>query len=149
MTLSLIAAHSPEPGAVLSLDAAVEPAVPWSRFAGAWSDLAEISQSSIFMSALWVETWLETFGDLVKASVVTFQSDTSTVGACLIVEPRWSWKRPLRRLTINASGEPDEHTLYIEFNSLLCREEWLDGAASALAAYVGRRLWDEFELNGF
>ena len=101
------------------------------------------------MSPLWVETWLETFGDLVKTSVVTFQNDGSTVGACLIGEPGWSWKRPLRRLTINASGEPAEHTLYIEFNSLMCREEWIESAASALTAYVSRRPWDEFELNGF
>ncbi|MGA2596363.1 MAG: GNAT family N-acetyltransferase [Bryobacteraceae bacterium] len=149
MTPSLIAAHSPEPGAVPPLDTMVVPAAPWSSIAPIWTELAETSQSSIFMSPLWVETWLETFGDLVKASLVTFQNDRSSVGTCLIVEPRRSWKRPLRRITINASGEPDEDTLYIEFNSLLCREEWIDSAVSALAACVRGRSWDEFELNGF
>ena len=144
-----MAAHAPEPGTAAPLDVSVEPAVPWSRFDGAWTELSDISQSSIFMSPLWVETWLETFGDLVKASFVTYKSGRSTVGACLMVEQRWTWKRPLRRLTMNASGEPEEHTLYMEFNSLLYREEWLESAARSLAAYVSRRSWDEFELNGF
>ncbi len=149
MTLPLIAARSPELETVLPLDTVVAPAVPWSRVAPIWTKLAETSQSSIFMSPLWVETWLETFGDLVKASVVTFRSGGLDVGACLLAESHRSWKRPLRRISLNASGEPDEHTLYVEYNSLLCHEESMYSVGRALAGCVTQRSWDEFALNGF
>jgi CelD/BcsL family acetyltransferase involved in cellulose biosynthesis len=131
------------------LDTVIEPADHWSRVAPHWAELAESSHGSIFVMPVWIETWLETFGDLVDASVLLFKSETCPVGACLLVKSRRSLLRPLRRLSLNASGEPEADTLHVEFNDLVCRPGWVPSFARLLAGYLIRQPWDQFRADGF
>ncbi len=55
----------------------------------------------------------------------------------------------MRRVTLNASGEPAEDTTYVEFNNLLSRPGWEVPAAQALVDYLLQQEWDELALEGF
>jgi CelD/BcsL family acetyltransferase involved in cellulose biosynthesis len=133
----------------LPLDTVVEPAANWSRIVARWAEVAESSEGSIFVSSVWIETWLETFGDRVHASVLCFKNGGQLVGACLLAETPRSWLRPLRRLSVNASGEPQADTLHVEFNDVVCRPGWGPSVARALAAYLIQQPWDQFRADGF
>jgi CelD/BcsL family acetyltransferase involved in cellulose biosynthesis len=131
------------------MEVLTEPATNWPSIASRWQQLAESCAGSIFLSPLWIETWLETFGDVVQASLVTFRAAGQDVGVCMVVQTPASLARPLRRLSLNASGEPAEDTLYVELNDVLCRPGWQTETARALGAYVIGQSWDECKLDGF
>lgn len=123
----------------------------WPRIRPAWCELAAASQdSSFFLSPAWVETWLEVFGARLNTTILVFEDKAGPVGACLLVRANRRFGIiPLERLSLNASGEDDADTTYIEFNHVLSRPGWERGAAAALAEYVSSLRWDEFALDGF
>lgn len=127
------------------------PATAWPEVAPAWSELVRCSaQRSIFVSEEWVETWLQIFGPHLDVSIVTFTATKQLVGVCLLVKPAVRWSRiPLRRTYLNAAGEPDAATTYVEFNTMVCRPGWECAVAEELAGYLRGETWDEFVLNGF
>ncbi len=131
------------------LERIVEPASNWPRFAARWEKLAEGAEYSIFLSPLWIETWIETFGEVVNASLVSFCSAGLDIGACLVVHTAPSLAQPLRKVSLNASGEPAGDTLYVELNDILCRPGWQSETAGALAEYLIGESWDECRLDGF
>jgi len=149
MPLTSSLAAMPAMAARGPLERIVEPASNWPQFAPRWEKLAESAESSIFLSPLWIETWLETFGDVVDASLVSFRSAGHDVGACLVVRSAPSLMQPLRKVSLNASGEPSADTLYVELNDILCRPGWQGETASALAEYLMKQSWDECKLDGF
>ena len=140
----LSAARSASP-----LERLVEPASNWPKFAPRWEKLAEGADYSIFLSPLWMETWIETFGDVLNASLVSFRSSGLDVGACLVVEASPSITQPLRKVSLNASGEAAADTLYVELNDVLTRPGWQAETAGALAEYLIGKSWDECKLDGF
>jgi len=137
------------PRALGPLERIVEPTSNWPRFAAHWEKLAEGAEYSIFLSPLWIETWIEIFGDLVNASLVSFRSAGHDIGACLVVHTAPSLAQPLRKVSLNASGEPAADTLYVELNDILCRPGWQSETAGALADYLIGESWDECRLDGF
>jgi CelD/BcsL family acetyltransferase involved in cellulose biosynthesis len=120
----------------------------WTKFAPTWSQLAEASPSSFFLSSDWTETWLEVFGPELDPSLITLSSAGQTVGACLITGSR---RRliPLKTISLNAAGESSGDTTYIEYNDLLSAPGWESRVAEAIAHLLARERWDELRLAGF
>jgi hypothetical protein len=131
------------------LERTVEPASNWPAFAARWQKLSDGADCSIFLSPLWIETWLETFGNVLDVSLLSLRSAGLDVGACLLVNTAPSITQPLRKISLNASGEPATDTIYVELNDVLCRPGWQGETACALAEYLMDQTWDELRLDGF
>lgn len=137
----------PRPGLRMRL----HPASHWPEIASAWAELTEASpHRSFFLTQPWVESWLETFGLLSRTSILIFESASRVVGACLLVSTK---ERkvifPIRRISVNTSGESLADTAYVEFNNLLCRSGWEREIVKTLSEYLLSQNWDEIALNGF
>jgi CelD/BcsL family acetyltransferase involved in cellulose biosynthesis len=126
-------------------------AAEWPQVSQLWERLAGASpHTSFFLTTAWMETWLQSFADVVEPSLLVFESGGAAVGACVIVASRR--RRALlgfRRLSLNAAGEPDDDTTYIEFNTLLCHPGWEEPVAAALLDHLRQSEWDELSLDGF
>ena len=122
----------------------------WRQVAPVWAALErQCPRASFFLSEAWVETWLETFGPGLNVSILVFDASGVAVGACLLVSSRrWSVTVPVRRISLNASGEADFESTYIEFNDLLCRAGYEAAIAQAVAKHLSRQRWDEVRLDG-
>ena len=131
------------------LERTIEAASNWPAFAPRWKKLSEDSDCSIFLSPLWIETWIETFGSVLQVSLLSLRSDDLDVGACLLVNTPPSITQPLRKISLNASGEPATDTTYVELNDVLCRPGWQSETAGAIAEYLLGQSWDEVRLDGF
>ena len=75
------------------------PWTEWSRWSPAWSQLhAAAAEPSFFLTADWVETWLEVFGTALQPRILVFSEGDSQasdlVGICLLSFQTFS-KRPL------------------------------------------------------
>lgn len=132
------------------LCADVFPAGKGHSLAPVWEQLlGEAAQPSIFLTVPWMETWLATFADAVSPSLVVFRAGQIVAGAAVVVKSAASLARPLRRMSLNASGEGAADSTYIEFNSLLARRDWETQASNEFARYVLEQPWDELALDGF
>jgi hypothetical protein len=122
----------------------------WPEVAPVWAELErQCPRASFFLSEVWVETWLATYGPGLDVSILVFDASGVAMGACLLVSNRrWSAMVPVRRISLNASGEADHESTYIEFNDLLCREGYEAAIAEALAEYLSGQRWDEVRLDG-
>jgi Acetyltransferase (GNAT) domain len=129
----------------------VAPAAAWPDISPLWQGVAGASpHSSFFLTTDWIETWLESFCDLVRPSILVFESGRSAVGACLVVSTVYRRALfPIRRVSLNAAGEPAKDTTYVEFNDVLCRPGWEEPIARALVDHLLSLEWDELSLDGF
>jgi len=129
------------------------PWTEWSRWSPAWSQLhAAAAEPSFFLTADWVETWLEVFGTALQPRILVFSEGDSQasdlVGICLLsFQTVWAGPIRLRRAYLNTSGEAEEHEVCSEDNALLCRPGSEDAVALALAAHLETQGWDELVLN--
>lgn len=79
-----------------------------------------------------------------------FESEGSAVGTCLVVSTLYRRALfPIRRVSLNAAGEPVKDTTYVEFNNLLCQPGWEGPIATALVDHLFSLEWDELSLDGF
>jgi hypothetical protein len=126
-------------------------ACDWPAISGVWDSLSQrCPQRSIFVAKKWVETWLNVYGRDLDVTPLVFEASHGTVGACLLTRGhRRLGVLPLRRVSLNASGEDPRDTTYIEFNALLCEGGWEEAVAAKLAGLLQRESWDEFALDGF
>ena len=123
----------------------------WNQVRPFWSELASTSpHSSFFLSLAWIESWLETFGAVLKPEVLVFESHEQVVGTCLLVR-QTAWRGPLRvkRIYLNTAGEDEADSPCVEFNNILCREGWEHAVAAALFSYLKLEPWDEIAASGF
>ena len=123
----------------------------WDQTAAIWSELANTSPTcSFFLDRDWVESWLETFGQDLRPSILLFEYDSQPVGICLLVRT-WVVRGfiPLRRYSLNTSGESQEDTCYAEYNDVLCRPGFEQLISRRLAAYLKDLPWDELVLPAF
>src|SRR5215471_2466475 len=126
------------------------PDTEWGRVASTWSMLAVRTRSSFFLTAEWIESWLETFGNCLNIALAVFESESDPVGAALLVQTRGRrMTGGLERISLNASGEGAGETTYIEFNHLLCLPGWEERVAGSIAERLRATRWDEFALDGF
>lgn len=121
------------------------------RVPGWWEALlAESSRRSIFLSAAWIETWLETYGAGFECEWVRWEAQGRVVAGVLAVAGRRRVKGlPIRAVYTNATGEARERTPLAEYNDVLCAPGWEAAAASALAGYLDARRWDCAYVSGY
>ncbi|HLK48902.1 MAG TPA: GNAT family N-acetyltransferase [Bryobacteraceae bacterium] len=144
-------AGRPEAVAGVELGLELYPAGEWDRVAEKWERLlASAPRPSFFLSRRWVETWMEVFGPRLETSIAVLEYRDTPVAACLLVQSRRKYGLvPLRRISLNASGENPEDTTYVEFNDLVCLPGWEEPVVSRLAEHLSAEQWDEFSLDGF
>jgi CelD/BcsL family acetyltransferase involved in cellulose biosynthesis len=108
------------------------PLQPSCRVPAWWAPLHEASGSdSIFVSAEWMQTWLDAYGADFKGVWLHWEVDGAVVAGCLMVERTIRVKGiPFRTMFLNATGEAAEPTPLAEFNDVL----HLPGHGSAVAA---------------
>lgn len=78
----------------------------WARIRPIWRDLLErTSETSAFLSEVWIDRWLAHFGGEAEIGAVIWR-DGSTVVACAILPEGRGWAGPfsIRRTFLNASG---------------------------------------------
>lgn len=128
----------------------------WPSVASAWRDLvARCGHATFFVTAEWVQTWMDTFGAELKPTILLFGGEAGRLeGACLLVR-RTERKGPfsIRRLYLNTSGEDDRDSPCIEFNTLLCEPGYELTMARQLHDYLHEirpsAPWDELCAPGF
>src|SRR6185295_12538951 len=98
----------------------------WRQIAPIWSELVAASECCSFsLSEAWVGTWLEIFGAQLQPSILIFESEGQAVGACMLANAKTAHGfLGIRRLALNASGEPGADTTYAEYNDILSRPGW-------------------------
>ena len=148
----LAASHTVRPAAALDCEIKVvaHDSSQWESIRPIWSELVEASKCSFFVTAEWIETWLEVFGSHLDPSILIVERLGQPIGACLLV-----MRRPargflsIRRMSMNASGEPASDTTYVEFNDILSRAGWEGPVAEAVVEFLKAQQWDELTLEGF
>jgi CelD/BcsL family acetyltransferase involved in cellulose biosynthesis len=146
-TLDTMHATPPSVGSE-KLNVTVFPTSVWPDIAPVWRDLVRTSKCSVFLTAEWIEAWLEVFGRDLCPKILMFRSDQEPVGICLLVRNR-AGLVPVKRIWLNAAGEPSEDTTYIEYNNVVARAGWETPVSEAAAKYIERETWDELFLTGF
>lgn len=100
----------------------------------------------------WTGTWLEHFGDVVPHRFLVAERDGAPVGAALLTEGVGRRRGPfaVRTLHVGTAGEPEDESVYVEYNRLLTAPDDRELFARALVAAVRRqRRWEELRLDGF
>jgi CelD/BcsL family acetyltransferase involved in cellulose biosynthesis len=117
-----------------------------------WTDLERrVGGGRLTTSWVWISLWLHHFGDTVRPRFAVFERAGEPVAAVLLVISRWGPKSfPFRRLHLGTAGEPAGHSVFVEYNDLLCADADRLEVARALAQVI-RDLpgWDELDLHGF
>lgn len=115
-----------------------------------WEPLYEAScDRSIFLSAAWLRSWLEGYGDEFEGFWVRWETNGVVVGGCLIAARRYRLPfAHLRTLYLNATGRTKERSPLAEFNGVL----HMPGFEAAIAADFSRFLkelpWSRLLISG-
>ena len=130
------------------------PWTEWPRWSAAWSQLHAAAEGSFFLTADWVETWLDVFGPVLQPRILVFsEADPATaraVGICLLsIQSHKVGPLSVRRAYLNTAGEAEADEACSEDNALLCLPGAEEAVASALSAYLQTQDWDEIVLNGW
>jgi CelD/BcsL family acetyltransferase involved in cellulose biosynthesis len=128
----------------------VDPFVPSRPVPAWWQPLFEASGTdSVFVSAAWMQAWLELYGDAFRGSWVRWEADGRIVGGCLLVERVIRVKSiPMRSLYLNATGQALEPTPFAEYNDVLCLPGHADAVATDLARMLKHGAWSRLLLRG-
>ncbi len=125
--------------------------LPYSEEAEAahrWQELEQrTNNTGLTNSWIWIKTWLEYHGDIVRPIFVFGKHGDQTIGAALVVTAIYRRKSfpllPIARIHIGAGK-------YTKYNRLLVVPEYLDSFALALVKTAQSQLrWSEFHLDGF
>jgi len=128
----------------------VAPLVRSSAVPAWWQPLFEASgNDSVFLSATWMETWIEIYGADFQGLWVHWEVDGQVVAGCLLVE-RIIWIRniPFRSLFLNATGDAVDPSPFAEFNDVLHLPGHEEPVAADLARLMGERSWSRLLLCG-
>jgi len=122
----------------------------WVHVGPRWAELSAACDGSVFLSAEWVGVWLEIFGKAMGTEILLVEEGSNLIGACLISHYKGglAWL-PLRRVSLNASGEAHTETTYVEYNDILCRPGSETAVRRALIGRISQMEWDELRLEGF
>jgi CelD/BcsL family acetyltransferase involved in cellulose biosynthesis len=116
-----------------------------------WQALhAAMPGASIFVSPLWMQTWLARYGHAFSGEWVRWHSQGKTVGGVLVLRrTRWRKGVPLRCLYLNTSEDVTARSPQAEFNQVLHDPAYAQPVATALANYLHTHRWDCIALSGF
>jgi CelD/BcsL family acetyltransferase involved in cellulose biosynthesis len=127
---------------------------PLSRSEGVpdwWARLFEATGCrSIFLSAAWLQSWIETYADDFEGEWLCWEVDGRIVGGCLLLERTIRVKgMPLRSVFLNATGMAAAPTPLAEFNDVLHVPAYREAIGSDLALLLMRRPWSRCFLSGY
>jgi CelD/BcsL family acetyltransferase involved in cellulose biosynthesis len=122
----------------------------WNTVRAEWMELVDSSPlASFFLSAPWIETWLEVYGPDLQPEIFLFRDSQKPVAAGLLtIRRQRRGPVPLRRVFLNACGEDEHDETSLEFNDLLCLPRYERAAARALRELLELTAWDEFLVPG-
>ncbi len=126
------------------------PLRPGSPVPAWWDPLHTASGSdSLFLSAAWLQTWVDLYGADFQGTWVHWEEDGRVVAGCLLVE-RVVWVRniPFRSLYLNATGHAIEPTPLAEFNDVLHLPGHDQAFVADLAGLLQERAWGRLVLCG-
>jgi CelD/BcsL family acetyltransferase involved in cellulose biosynthesis len=108
------------------------------------------SRPSVFVSAEWMQTWLDVYGAEFEGHWVCWDIDGVVVGGCLIVV-RLVRKAlfSLRSLYFNATGNASMRTPLAEFNDVLFVEKYRQEITADLVEYLQTQRWDRMFVSGY
>lgn len=116
-----------------------------------WFPLFEIaSRPSIFLSADWLQTWIDVYGDEFEGQWIRWEEGGTVVGGCLIIA-RTVRKSlvGIRSVYLNATGDASVRTPFAEFNDVLCAAGYTDAIATSLSHFLSTQRWDRILLSGY
>jgi CelD/BcsL family acetyltransferase involved in cellulose biosynthesis len=117
-----------------------------------WNAVEEkAATGTLATSWIWTSTWLRHYGDHVRYQFAVAERGSEPIGVALLVLSRRGPRTfPLRSLHLGTAGEPAGHTVFVEYNDLLCAPADRPAVAAALAETI-RVLpgWDELSVDGF
>ncbi len=117
-----------------------------------WLDLERrVGNGRLMTSWTWTSLWLRYYGDAVHPRFAVIERAGEPIGAALLVVSRRGPRFfPVRTLHLGTAGEPDGHTVFVEYNDLLCAPEDCTDVVRALGrAVLELPGWDELDLPGF
>jgi hypothetical protein len=118
-----------------------------------WERLeARLPGCGMASSWTWTRTWLRHYGDLVPHRFAVAEIDGSPTGIALLTRGvgRRRGPFPIRTIHVGTAGEPQEESVYVEYNRVLVDAGARDAFAAALIGELRReRDWDELVLDGF
>lgn len=110
---------SPNRSSAGRLDVVPYSADLWSRIGHDWTSLAERrGDASVFLSAPWIEMWIDVFGPRVRPEALIWRDEREQPIAACLVSVRREKRGPftLRRAYVNATGEDrvaSEHNMVL------------------------------------
>lgn len=114
-----------------------------------WEELQLRSDSSVFLSWLWIGCWLEVYRP--RVDVIRVMSGSDLVGLALlvpVVERRHGVIRS-RCLRLHQTGIPEQDQIWIEYNGFLACSGMEQQVGEAIFHYLGQQPnWDEFVAGG-
>lgn len=116
-----------------------------------WVPLLERCRDpSIFLSAEWLQTWLDVYGGDFTGHWIRWEVDGGVVAGCLLTR-RTIWRYVFRQrvLAFNASGVARERTPFAEFNDVPCVAGHEDAVLDDLLAFLQGARWDRLSLSGY
>lgn len=121
----------------------------WSGIGADWrSLLSRTGCTSVFLSAPWIATWLDVFGERLRPEALIWRDASDTVVAACLLTLRRERRGPfnVQRAYLNATGED---TLASEHNLLLCVPEASNAVHADLVRLIRLRNADSVMLCGF
>ncbi|MCX6591195.1 MAG: GNAT family N-acetyltransferase [Acidobacteria bacterium] len=118
----------------------------WPRLASLWQSLAEADTAgSYFLTAPWIECWLEIFGPSLQPAILTFDGPAGeAAGAALLVaRPSGPMGLGIATWHLGAAGENVDDEVVSEYSGLLCRPGMERAVAEAFAAHLKGGPWDQ------
>jgi CelD/BcsL family acetyltransferase involved in cellulose biosynthesis len=115
-----------------------------------WTGLEAQFGARVSCSWAWTGTWLDHYGAVVKHRYAVIEADGRPRGIVLVTcSDRAAHGVRLRILHLGTAGEPDDETVFVQYNALLVDPVLRGPAARALMASLERLRWHELRLDGF
>jgi len=106
-----------------------------------WRTLEHHAGRGFFLSWSWIGTWLTTLPPGIAPFLLRAKRGGSTLGLAIGVAHEASRRKllPARSLYLNATGDRDLDSIYIEHNGFLCQMSTEHALLSALATWCAQR----------
>ena len=140
---------SPEQDSFQKGEIIIERAGSWPTLRSDWQRLYTASEvPSFFLSPIWVDAWLATYGDDHDLHFVCFRAGGALQGIVLISGRRTKGGLlSLGQLHLNTAGEGTDSPM-VEHNAFVCLPEYQDIFSALLWDWLEEQVWDEFILDG-
>lgn len=117
-----------------------------------WQDLErQIGNTGLTNSWPWIKTWLNHYDDTVESTFAFGTQEGQPIGAALVTQSIHSIRGiPIPVVHLGTAGEPEQASIYVEYNRLLVAPQHLDAFALGLILTLQQQFrWSELRLAGF